>query len=159
MHIAADPTAHLAARGRHTEHPASCEVMCTAPVAAGTGGAGGDEEADPTPRRSKPPCEKPENRASGSRAKSAPSPLHATIEKLATPADPGADPTQAATRLEEQRLLLLEEAKEVSRIKLDIDMRMREYNMANGFKPITPRVAVAAKEKDKGKSWLRTLLE
>ena len=55
-------------------------------------------------------------------------------------------------RLEEQRLLLLEEAKEVSRIKLDIDMRMREYNMANGFKPVTPRVAVAAKEKDKGKN-------
>ena len=46
MHVAADPSAHLAARGRRNDRPASREVMCNAPVIAGTGGAGGDEEAE-----------------------------------------------------------------------------------------------------------------
>src|SRR3954451_5906980 len=54
--------------------------------------------------------------------------------------------------MEEHRLRLLEEAKEVSRVKLDMDMRMREYNKANGFTSVTPRVAVAAKDREKGKN-------
>ena len=95
VHVAADPPAHLAARGRHAGHPTSSEVMCLAPTATGMGDAGGDVGSEETLRRSEPTYEKPENRASTSRAKAMPSPLDATIEKLAMPADPGADPEPA----------------------------------------------------------------
>ena len=112
--------------------------MCSSDLGKGVAdGAGASEKSH---RHSKTAYEKAENRASASRARGTPSPLQATIEKLATPVDPGADPALAQAQLEEQRELLLLEAKEVSRAKLDIDMMMREYNKANGFKPVTPRV-------------------
>ena len=152
VHVAADPPSHFAVHGRRTDRPTTCEVMCIAPAHAGTVGADEEEYPEQTPRCSKPPCEKPENRASTSRVLAVPSPLHATIEKLASPVDPGADLVLTAAELEKRRLQLLTEAKEVSRMKLDMEMRMREYNKAGGFKPVTPRVAVAAKDKGKNLS-------
>ena len=137
--------------------------MCLAPGETGAAAAGAEADPEETPRRSKPPCERPENRAGTSRVRPTPSPLHATIEKLALPVDPGADLALTAAQLEERRLRLLEDAKEVSRVKLDMDMRMREYNLANGFKPIVPRapvvarapVAAKAKGKDLSKDFAR----
>ena len=35
VHVAADPPAHFAARGRRSDRPVSCEVMCLAPGETG----------------------------------------------------------------------------------------------------------------------------
>ena len=126
--------------------------MCVAPGAVGTANADGDGGAKKTPRHSKPAYEKPENRASMSRAKATPSPLQATIEKLATPADPCADPELTQAQLEERRQFLLQEALEVSRLRLDLEICIHEYNKANCFKPVTPRVVVGDAARDKGKN-------
>ena len=73
VHVAADPPAHFAARGRRNDRPASCEVMCLAPGETGTAADGVEADPEEMPHRSKPPCERPQNRASTSRVAPTPS--------------------------------------------------------------------------------------
>ena len=95
-------------------------------------------------RMGRPPLEKPENRtapAGASAVPVVPSPLQDVIEKLATPVATGIDAALAQAELEEQRKNILLEAREVARIRQELDISMREYNSAHGFTPVANPVS------------------
>ncbi|KAM0839317.1 hypothetical protein ACQ4PT_060393 [Festuca glaucescens] len=136
VHVAADPPAILAARGRRTARPASCEVMM-----AGTG-AEARKEADAekqvpakSARPSKPGYERAENLAAQASTSSAqiPNPLQAAIVQLYVPVTSAADIALTREQLEEQRLSILHEANEVARVRQELDITLREYNTTQGL--------------------------
>ena len=107
VHIAADPPAVCAARGRHIARPASCvEVMMTSPVFAARGVVAEAEASTKSARTARPPLVKPENRTTHAGTPAVPvvpSSLQDVIEKLATPVAPSADAALAQAELDEQR--------------------------------------------------------
>ena len=81
-----------------------------------------------------------------------PTPLQATIEKLARPVHPGADPTLAQVQLDEQRQRLLEEAKEMALIWQELDIQTREYNIAHGFTSVANHPSRIGEIRQRGKN-------
>ena len=101
VHVAADPPAVIAARGRRSTRPASCEVMMIV-VPPGTDLGKAVEIAIEATARvvrpSKPAYERMENRADPAGTSSAPSSrnvIRLAIHELSKPLDDGTDPVQA----------------------------------------------------------------
>ncbi|KAM0919739.1 hypothetical protein ACQ4PT_007916 [Festuca glaucescens] len=136
VHVAADPPAVLAARGRCTAHPTSCEVMMAGTGAEASKEAGAENHAPAkSARPSKPGYERAENLAAqiGTSSAPNPNPLQAAIEQLNVPVTSAADIALAREQLEEQRLSILHEANEIARVRQELDITLREYNTAQGL--------------------------
>jgi len=135
VHIAADPPALRAARSQRTAGTVrSVEVMMTAP-AAGKGVAG-TQEPEKQARTRGPPMEREENLVSLAGTSAAPggvAGLQATIDNLSTPVVGTADVVLTTAQLEEHRRVMLEEAKELEKIRREFDIENREFNIAHGF--------------------------
>src|SRR4051812_18533545 len=117
----------------------SMEVMMTAPnpttppvvpVVNANAEGGNHEETPRAARTAKTPLEKPENIARSKRAKE----LQEAIDKLAEPVAQATDPTRVQAELEEARIKVLEKAKELAQLQQDMDITIRELNLANRVK-------------------------
>ena len=157
VHVAADPPAVCAVRGRRITRPANCaEVMMTAPGAdAGKGAIGETDAGAKSARTARPPLGRPENRAGYAGPSSVPvrsDPLRDTIEKLGMPVTPCADTVLTQAQLEEQRQSILQEAIEVARVRQEFDISLREYNKAHGFTPVAKGPSCIDDVRNQGKN-------
>src|SRR4051812_15658798 len=124
VHVAADPPAVLAARGRLPTCPASCEIMMTTGIEAGAEKTGADmaDGVGKAARKSKPLYEKPENQA-GMSSSPIPTMLNHTIAELEKPIEiaEGIDPAEIQKALDDQRRQILYEAEQMAKMRLELD--------------------------------------
>src|SRR4051812_29780443 len=123
----------------------SMEVMMTSPNPAAppivpvvneNAEGGNHEEMPRAARKTKAPLEKPENIARSKRAKE----LQEAMDKLAEPVAQATDPARVQTELEEARIKVLEKAKELVQLQQDVDITIRELNLANRVKGAKTRL-------------------
>ena len=123
----------------------------TAP-AAGKGVAS-TQEPEKLARTRGPPMEREENIISLAGTSAAPggvAGLLATIDNLSTPIVGTTDVVLTAAQLEEHRRIMLEEAKELEKIRREFEIENREFNMAHGFE--APRHARLEELRGRGKT-------
>jgi len=130
--------------------------MMTAPGAGAGKGITSDTDAGgKSARPTKPPLERTENFAEDagtSRVLVRPNPLQETIEKLAMPVAPSVDAVLAQDQLEERRQHIHQEAIEVSGIRQELDISMREYNTAHGFTPVAKLPSRIGEVRNRGRN-------
>ena len=92
-----------------------------------------DSEASPKTTRSAKSLIERVKRNNARAESSAAGALAATIANLGRTVEVEQDPETVQAQLEEHRQLLLEEAKEVARIRADFDRSMRKFDAAHKF--------------------------
>jgi hypothetical protein len=95
--------------------------------------AGVNDAPTKSDRQAKPTLERQQPHAGTSAAPPASTQLQATINKLATPIAPDADVVATQAELEARRQEILRGADEVARIQQEMNITLREYNIAHGF--------------------------
>ena len=132
-----DPPAVCAVCGQRLAFSAGrAEVMVVAQTDEVDGHISEDSEASPkTTRSAKSPIERVKRNNAGAES-SAAGALAATIANLGKPVEAELDPEMAQAQLEEHCQWLLEEAKEVARIRADFDRSMREFDAAHKISPM-----------------------
>jgi hypothetical protein len=118
----------------------------------GKGAAGDNVAPANSTRQAKPALERAENITGTSNVPPAATPLQAAMDVLSTAITPNADAAATHAELEAYRKALLTGAADVAHAQRDLDITLREYNVAHGFASVSAAPARVAATRLRGRN-------